>query len=161
MDRAGQTGLTSTQGNAPDWQGTFYLTYDRGPFSATVQERYINSGTYDATYVQGVDIDDNTVASYATTNLQVSYKGDLSTRGTWETYMNVTNLFDKSPPLVAAFGFTGSTQTNSSLFDIYGRRYNLGVRVQLLITASLRPRKTARFPACRRSPDDRRRAGRS
>jgi hypothetical protein len=128
VDRAGQTGLTSTQGNAPDWQGTVYLTYERGPFSATVQERYINSGTYDATYVQGVDIDDNTVASYATTNLQVSYRGDLTSSGTWETYLNVTNLFDKSPPLVAAFGFTGSTQTNSSLFDIYGRRYNLGVR---------------------------------
>jgi hypothetical protein len=128
VDRAGQTGLTSGQGNAPDWQGTFYLTYERGPLSATLQERYINSGTYDATFVQGVDIDDNSVASYATTNLQVSYRGDAASSGTWETYLNVTNLFDKSPPLVPGFGFTGSTQTNSSLFDIYGRRYNLGVR---------------------------------
>ena len=125
VDRAGQTGA---QGGAPDWQGTFYVTYERGPLSATVQERYINSGTYDATYVQGVDIDDNTISSFAMTNLELSYRGDLTTKGTWQTYLNVTNLFDKSPPLVAAFGFTGSTQTNTGLFDIYGRRYNLGVR---------------------------------
>jgi outer membrane receptor protein involved in Fe transport len=105
VDRAGQTGLTSPQGNSPDWQGTFYLTYEHGPLSATLQERYINSGSYDATYVQGVDIDDNSVASYATTNLQLSYRGDLTSNGNWETYLNVTNLF-----------------------DIYGRRYNLGVR---------------------------------
>jgi iron complex outermembrane receptor protein len=126
VDRAGQTGL---QGGAPDWQGTFSLSYDRGPLSATVQERYISSGTYDATFVQGVDIDDNTVASAAYTNLEVSYKGEMSGRSTWQTYLNVTNLFDKDPPLVATWGFTGSTQTNSGLFDIYGRRYNLGVRL--------------------------------
>jgi len=129
VDRAGQTGLQNAAGFAPDWQGTFSLSYERGPFAATVQERYINSGTYDATYVQGVDIDDNTVASAAYTNLQLSYESELADRGTWQTYLNVTNVFDKSPPLVATWGFTGSTQTNSSLFDIYGRRYNLGVRV--------------------------------
>ena len=128
VDRAGQTGLTSVQGNAPDWQGSVYLTYEQGPLSATLQERYINSGTYDATFVQGVDIDDNTVASFAMTNLEVSYRGDLTSKGTWQTYLNVTNLFDKAPPLVAAWGFTGSTQTNTGLFDIYGRRYNLGAR---------------------------------
>jgi iron complex outermembrane recepter protein len=125
VDRAGQTGL---QGGAPDWQGTVYLTYERGPLSATVQERYINSGDYDSTYVEGVDIDDNSVASYATTNLELAYRGDMASQGSWQTYLNVTNAFDKSPPLVAAFGFTGSTQTNSTLFDIYGRRYNVGVR---------------------------------
>ena len=125
VNRVGQTGL---QGGSPNWQGSLYLTYERGPLSATLQERYINSGTYDATFVQGVDIDDNTIASFASTNLEVAYRGDLSSRGTWQTYLNVTNLFDKSPPLVATWGFTGSTQTNTALFDIYGRRYNLGVR---------------------------------
>jgi outer membrane receptor protein involved in Fe transport len=125
VDRAGQTGL---QGGAPDWQGTFSLSYERGPFSATLQERYINSGTYDATFIEGVSIDDNSVASAAYTNLEVAYRGEMAGDSTWQTYLNVANLFDKDPPLVASFGFTGSTQTNSSLFDIYGRRYNLGVR---------------------------------
>lgn len=132
VDLAGQTGAA---GGAPDWQGTFSLSYEHGPLSATVQERYINAGKYNSTYVQGVSpsptivgIDDNTVASMATTNLELAYRGELSSRGTWQTYLNVANLFDKDPPLVASFGFTGSLQTNSSLFDIYGRRYSLGVR---------------------------------
>jgi iron complex outermembrane recepter protein len=129
VDRAGQTGLQNAAGFAPDWQGTFSLSYERGPFSATLQERFINSGTYDATYVQGVDIDDNTVASAAYTNLQLSYDSEMSGGGTWQTYLNVTNLFDRDPALVATWGFTGSTQTNSGLFDIYGRRYNVGVRI--------------------------------
>jgi outer membrane receptor protein involved in Fe transport len=133
VDRAGQTGLGgaatgSTLGGAPDWQGTFSLSYQRGPFEATVEERFIDSGTYDATYDEGIDIDDNSVASTALTNLEVSYKGGLRESGEWQTYLNVTNLFDRDPPLVATWGFTGSTQTNSSLFDVYGRRYNLGVR---------------------------------
>jgi iron complex outermembrane recepter protein len=129
VDRAGQTGLQNAAGFAPDWQGTLSISYERGPFAATLQERFINSGTYDATFVQGVDIDDNTVASAAYTNLQLSYDSEMSGGGTWQTYMNVTNLLDKDPPIVATWGFTGSTQTNSSLFDIYGRRYNVGVRV--------------------------------
>jgi outer membrane receptor protein involved in Fe transport len=133
VDRAGQTGLGGgaqggTLGGAPDWQGTFSVSYERGPLSATLQERYINSGTYDATYIQGVDIDDNTVASAAYTNLELAYRGEMLGSSTWQTYLNVTNLFDKDPPLVATWGFTGSQQTNTSLFDIYGRRYNVGVR---------------------------------
>ncbi|HEU4627142.1 MAG TPA: TonB-dependent receptor [Steroidobacteraceae bacterium] len=129
VDRAGQTGLQNPAGNAPHWQGTFSLSYERGPLSATVQERYIGSGTYDATFVEGVDIDDNSVASTALTNLELAYKGALSESGSWETYLNVTNLFDRDPPLVATWGFTGSQQTNTSLFDIYGRRYSVGVRL--------------------------------
>ncbi|HVY81311.1 MAG TPA: hypothetical protein VG994_10050, partial [Steroidobacteraceae bacterium] len=129
VDRAGQTGLQSPAGNAPHWQGTLSLSYERGPLSATLQERYIGSGTYDATFVEGVDIDDNSVASTALTNLEVAYKGALSESGSWETYLNVTNLFDRDPPLVATWGFTGSQQTNTSLFDIYGRRYAVGVRL--------------------------------
>jgi outer membrane receptor protein involved in Fe transport len=128
VDRIKQTGSQVGGGGAPDWQGTFSLAYERGPFAATIQERYINSGLYDATYVQGVDIDDNTIASTALTNLELSYKSELTGEATFQTYLNVTNLLDRDPPRVATWGFTGSTQTNSSLFDVYGRRYNVGVR---------------------------------
>ncbi|MBX5460867.1 MAG: TonB-dependent receptor [Steroidobacteraceae bacterium] len=125
VDRAGQTGVA---GGAPDWQATLSLTYERGAFSATLQERYIASGLYDATWIEGVDIDDNTVDASLITNLQLAYNGDLTDRGTYRVSLNVSNLLDEDPPLAAAWGFTGSRDTNSSLFDIYGRRYTLGVR---------------------------------
>jgi outer membrane receptor protein involved in Fe transport len=125
VDRAGQTG---TAGGAPDWQGTLGLSYLRGGFSGTVQGRYIASGTYNSLWTSGVDIDDNTIDSYFTTNLQLSYDGSMRGNSTYQLWLNVSNLFDKDPPLVASFGFTGSSATNSGLFDIYGRRYVAGVK---------------------------------
>jgi outer membrane receptor protein involved in Fe transport len=125
VDRAGQTGLG---GGAPDWQSTLSLNYDRGPFSATLQERYIAAGKYDATWTSGVQIDDNTVDAAYITNLQLGYQGDLAGGGTYRISLNVNNLPDQNPPLVASWGFTGSQATNSGLFDVYGRRYNLGVK---------------------------------
>ncbi len=111
------------------------FSYERGALGATIQGRYIDSGTYDSTFVEGVDIDDNTVASTFLTNLAavVSRRAARGSRAS-ETYLNVTNLFDRTPPLVATWGFTGSQQTNTSLFDIYGRRYNLGVRLRYLFS---------------------------
>jgi iron complex outermembrane receptor protein len=128
IDRAGQTGVSAGIAGAPDWQASLSLSYARGRLSATLQERFINGGVYDARWTEGVEIDDNRVDSSLITNLQVGYGGDLTSRGTYQVSLNVSNLFDEDPPLAATWGFTGSTQTNSSLFDIYGRRYNLGVR---------------------------------
>lgn len=125
IDRVGQTGLA---GGAPKWQGSLSLGYDNGPFSATLQNRYIHTGLYDATWQTGVQIDNNEIASFFLTNLQLGYEGELRSSGKYRVTLNVNNLFDKDPPLVASFGFTGSQATNSSLFDIYGRRYTLGVR---------------------------------
>ncbi len=125
IDRAGQTGLG---GGAADWQGSLSLGYERGAFSGTWQGRYIASGKYDNTWQSGVQIDDNTVDSFFVSNLQLAYDGVVSEATRFQVWLNVSNLFDKDPPLVASFGFTGSQATNSSLFDIYGRRYTMGVK---------------------------------
>jgi iron complex outermembrane receptor protein len=126
IDRAGQTGLG---GGAPEWQSTLSLNYNRGPFSATLQERYVAAGTYDSRWSSGVEIDDNSIDAAWLTNLQLGYEGEWSGLGRYRVSLNVNNLFDANPPLVASWGFTGSQATNSGLFDIYGRRYNLGLRV--------------------------------
>jgi hypothetical protein len=106
------------------------VQYDRDAFGAAVEERYINHGTYDSTWRQGVDIDNNHVPSVAYTNLELTYRPLRGNRVTAEVYLDVTNLLDRDPPRAAAFVFTGSTYTNTQLFDIYGRRYTLGARVQ-------------------------------
>ena len=123
-DRAGQTGVA---GGAPDWQGTVSLGYTRGAFSTTLQERFINAGLLDNTWVQGVDVDDNTINAAWITNLQLGWDGAAWGESTYRVSLNVNNLFDSSPPIVGSFAFTGSQSTNTSLFDIYGRRYSLGV----------------------------------
>jgi hypothetical protein len=75
-------------------------------------------------------IDNNHVPSVAYTNLQLTYRPVRRDRLTAEVFLNITNLLDRNPPRAAAFVFTGSTYTNTQLFDIYGRQYTLGARVQ-------------------------------
>jgi len=133
VDRAGQTGPGGSGGTVsgvPDWQGTLTLQYELDAFAAALEERYINHGTYDSTWRQGIDIDNNHVPSVAYTNLQLTYRPLRGDHLTAEVYLNITNLLDRDPPRAATFAFTGSTYTNTQLFDIYGRSYTLGARIQ-------------------------------
>ncbi|HXR92742.1 MAG TPA: TonB-dependent receptor, partial [Steroidobacteraceae bacterium] len=133
VDRAGQTGPGGSGGTVsgvPHWQGTATLQYERDQFSVAADERFIEHGTYDSTWQQGRDIDNNHVAGVMYTNLQLSYRPIRRDRLTTEVYFDVSNLMNRDPPRAATFGFTGSTYTNTQLFDIYGRMYTLGVRVQ-------------------------------
>jgi len=76
-----------------------------------------------------VDIDNNKVKSAMYTDMRVSYT--FKEDGGWQAFFNVSNLFDKAPPVTAYFStFTASpTQTNSTgLFDQVGRRFTAGVK---------------------------------
>jgi iron complex outermembrane recepter protein len=133
VDRAGQTGPGGTSGTVsgvPHWQATATLQYERDAFGVDVEERYITHGTYDSTWHDGIDIDNNHVPSVVYTNLQLTYRPIRNEHLTTELYFNVTNLMNRDPPRAATFAFTGSTYTNTQLFDIYGRTYTLGARLE-------------------------------
>jgi outer membrane receptor protein involved in Fe transport len=126
QDRAGETGALSL----PDFQMILNATYRRGPFTAFVQGRFIDEGLrrYNGNRPElgGLTIDDNTVDSVLYTDLRVSYQLG-GTGGNWELFANVSNLFDKDPPLAANHStFGGSTHTNQSLYDVIGRRMVVG-----------------------------------
>jgi iron complex outermembrane recepter protein len=128
IDRAGQTGGSATGYiGMPDLQLTAALTYRNGPWQMYLQGHFIDSGKLDATLRQGIDIDDNTVASAFYTDLRLSYSPDAS----WEIYARIENLFDRDPPRAADFSdFNGATHTNETLFDVLGRRYTLGAHLR-------------------------------
>ncbi|MEJ0035844.1 MAG: TonB-dependent receptor [Gammaproteobacteria bacterium] len=132
LDRAGQTGGSATGYiGLPDLQLIAALTYRNGPWQAYLQGHFIDSGILDATLRQGVDIDDNTVASAFYTDLRLSYTLAGDGGDNWEIYGRVDNLFDRDPPRAADFSdFNGATDTNETLFDVLGRRYTLGVQVR-------------------------------
>jgi len=115
-----ETGQTGTYGNvAPKWQANFSITYNNGPISLFVQERYIDSGTYRNDYVVGVDIDDNTISSAWYTTARISYNFEaLGAQN--ELFLNVNNVFDKNPPIIG----------NVGLFDDIGRRFTAGLRFE-------------------------------
>ena len=128
VDRAGETGGGFGGDTVPDWTAMLSATYTNGPLSVYLQERYISSGKYDATWTDGVEIEDNRVDSASYTSLHASYNTNLM-GGEQEFYFHVANLLDKDPPLVArASNYTGTTHTNRALFDMLGRRYTLGFR---------------------------------
>ena len=67
----------------------------------------------------------DTASSQVWTDLTVKRK-----MGKWEMYGSVINLFDKDPP---NYPFTAPSSGfgSSSLFDVQGRRYQIGARFKL------------------------------
>jgi outer membrane receptor protein involved in Fe transport len=112
------------------WLVNGSVNYDNGPFGANIVTRYISSGRYNATYKAG-DIDPafDEVASMITMDFGVRYKLESVGRQP-ELYLNLSNAFDKSPPLVPPAASLIGFQTASSLYDTMGRYVTAGVRLQ-------------------------------
>lgn len=133
-DRAGETGAydTITSVGLPKWKLTANLNYGRGPFSAFLQARYIDSGLLRSTYnLNGVwDVADNHVAGVTYIDARLSYKLEAGS-GTVEIYANGNNLTDRAPPIAPFYsGFTQApTQYNPTLFDALGRRFAVGFKL--------------------------------
>lgn len=107
---------------APDLTMVGTLGYNIGPYGIQLQQRYIAETKRDIDWVEGVDVDDNTVSSGNYTNLRLSYNWSR-----WRVSLNINNLFDRPPPIVASFGGGGEAQTIPSGYDQYGRRYQLSM----------------------------------
>jgi outer membrane receptor protein involved in Fe transport len=140
---AGQTGPTGAFGSfntSPYWQGNLILTGKQGPFTGTIQVRYVGPGRYftitpnggaavdpgDAGYstTNPDSINDNSVSSATYVNLSASY--DILDGV--QLFGSINNLFDLNPPI--APGGNGYP-TNPVYFDTYGRSWRVGVRVKI------------------------------
>jgi outer membrane receptor protein involved in Fe transport len=113
LDKSGFLGM-------PDLTANVTGTYTIGSYSAQLQAQYVDSVFRDSTgvWVQGIQVDDNHVASMTWFNGRLGYNGELENGGTWTLAFNVQNILDREPPL-----FGGGNNT----YDQYGRRYNLSV----------------------------------
>ena len=81
------------------------------------------------TWIEGVDIDDNETASSTTWNTAFTYNGELSNGSSYRASFNITNLFDREPPIVPSFSTRFGTQTVSNEYDVFGRRYQLSLNI--------------------------------
>ena len=142
---AGQSGPTAAFGGfnaSPKWQANAFMTYSDGPFSGTVQVRYIGPGKFaildgagnlyvapgDPGYSSTAEgsISNNSVASAVYVNLSASYKLPFYNQAL-EVFGTVNNLFDKAPPV--APGGNGYP-TNPVYFDTYGTSWKVGRRAR-------------------------------
>lgn len=113
----------------PKWRTNTTVGYDNDRVSLTATMRTVSAGVYNNAWVQGVDIDNNTIKGATYFDLGGSYRIFGDSRRNMEAYFKVDNLLDKSPP-VAAANVSSGLQTNPTLYDVLGRAYRLGVRLR-------------------------------
>jgi outer membrane receptor protein involved in Fe transport len=142
---AGQSGPAAPLGDfnpSPKWILNGTVTYDHGPFTGTLQGRYIGKGAlnktligpddsrYDPTLINSINI--NQVPSRFYVTLGANY--DLISKEggrRLELFGVVDNLFDIDPPIApgtTASVVQSSYPTNPGFFDTLGRRYRVGIR---------------------------------
>ncbi|MGE5103096.1 MAG: TonB-dependent receptor domain-containing protein, partial [Betaproteobacteria bacterium] len=90
-------GNTLTTGVIPRWKHYMSLTWDRGPWSATLAQTYQTSYTDQqfADIFSDVPSVPRTVGSLSLWDLQGSYTGFKN----WRLTLGVKNLFDRNPPV--------------------------------------------------------------
>ena len=132
VDYVGQMGTAFPGNGYPEFRFTTNVSYNNGPFGLFLQERFISSGKNNIAYTDGIQIENNKVSAAYYTDLRVSYDFKGLGDGDWQMYFNVTNLFDKNPPLIPSYSvFTGTGYgANERLHDLLGRRFTLGMHFQ-------------------------------
>lgn len=118
----------------PKFKGQLTATYDQGPFSGTAKVRVIGAAKLDSTWVDHVDVDDNTVPRMGYLDLRASYKftvGDIDS----ELSFAVDNVLNTEPPRVSAVPSTVpyvvvAPHTRLDLYDAIGRSYRVGLRAR-------------------------------
>jgi iron complex outermembrane receptor protein len=117
----------------PKWKVTAYLQYANGPLTTFFEGRFISSGKLSATDNLTVwDVASNHVPAVTYFDMRLSYDIPVGA-STVQLYGVVNNIFDKAPPLAPSYVGLSSApiQTNTSLYDVLGRRFTVGIKLQL------------------------------
>ncbi len=111
VDKSGYMGM-------PDLTTNLTGTYGIGPVSIQLQAQFVDSVFKDnsGVWVEGIQVDDNTVSSMTWYNGRLGYNGELDSGAAWNVGLNVQNILDTEPPI---YGGT------NNIYDQYGRRYNI------------------------------------
>ena len=119
---ADDIGINST----PSWTFNLQGSYQTGPWSLFLQERYLGSGKYDRSKTTS-QLNFNEVEAVIYTDMTVSYDIDTAMQG----FLSINNLFDRDPPPVPSSLITGPTFGNRTLYDLVGRQFTLGIHYRM------------------------------
>jgi outer membrane cobalamin receptor len=125
VDFAGSVGPNSTFVGIPKFRSTLSATYAEGPWSATVQGRFIGTSVLNNAWKFNNFVDNNDVPAVAYLDVRASYQWTNNI----QLYGAMDNVTDVSPPLIAAEDTTPyQVFTRPELYDTLGRQYRIGVR---------------------------------
>lgn len=122
IDRADEVGLSPN----PRWSGSVSANYENDRWLAFLQERFVGSGKYDVTRIDGVTIDDNDVGAVFYTDITLGYS--LGADRATQLYLTVNNALDKDPPIVPIGTLGTFYPTNPTLYDVVGRYFTAGFK---------------------------------
>lgn len=130
-------------GSVPNWRWTASATWSDGPWRTSLSARGVSSGVYNNYYIEcqtgcpvsntrEVTVSENDIKGAAWLDLSLSRDFEFGSGTRANASLNVRNLLDKDPPVVAEFGSFADTLSaaNPSLYDVLGRVYSLGVRLE-------------------------------
>jgi outer membrane receptor protein involved in Fe transport len=131
-------GANGGQYSTPKWLFRVSASYDTPNFSITTVGRGVSSGKYLANVVecqtacpvsttQFPTYDDNHIKGlfYVDLNLTQKIRYGRDDRGEAQFFINVTNIFNRSPMLLPETGLAA----NSTYSDMLGRTFRVGVRL--------------------------------
>ena len=91
----------------PDLTANLTVSYHVDRWSVQWQERFIDDVTLNRLWVEGIDVDKNTIESAAWTNLVLAFQSRSDRQGgSWRVSLNVQNAFDEDPPIIPSAGDT-------------------------------------------------------
>lgn len=126
---AGLVGVRTICGRAdPEWRSVTRVSYDNGPWNASLRWRYIGEVTdervafgtrsRDVTQVPVID-----AQNYVDTAIRYDLFDDTT------IFFNVDNVLDNEPPIFGR-GVNGQFNTDAGTYDVLGRRYTIGFRAK-------------------------------
>ncbi|MDR0780042.1 MAG: TonB-dependent receptor [Pseudomonadales bacterium] len=122
---AGATQDSARSRTRPELTGLISGTYGIGSLSFMLQGHYFDRVMNNNTWVSGVDIDDNWIASQTTFNTGLTYRSEMKSGGTWRAAFNITNLFNREPSVAPGAGGQGLITGH----DVLGRRYQVSLNM--------------------------------
>jgi outer membrane receptor protein involved in Fe transport len=121
------SGITVDAANGqdrPKYTATVSANYQVGKFGVGLFERYVGHTLLNNTWIEGVDVDKNRIASQATTNMNLSY-GDKFGGKDYKLTFNVINMFNREQPIIPST----AGQVVDYNYDVFGRRFQLSLDV--------------------------------
>jgi iron complex outermembrane recepter protein len=131
-------------GNTPKWTYRISETYDVGGWSFNLTGRGLSGGVYNNSFIEcqtgcptstvkNRTINNNRIAGAFYLDFQTNYSFKVGSAKA-QTFLSIRDLFNRDPVLVGN-GPTGNNtpaypQTNRNLYDVFGRVFRLGVRVE-------------------------------
>jgi outer membrane receptor protein involved in Fe transport len=128
-DYAGSLGSDSLVQGFPKFRATLSSTYAEGPWSGTIQGRFIGSAVINNAWRGTNVVDNNAIPFVGYLDLRGSYKWNENI----QLYGAINNFTDVPAPNVATLasssGGDQNVRTIPTLYDALGRVYRAGVRV--------------------------------